>query len=82
MNWINTSFGGVIILVVIAILFLVEVFRYRLYTIKNPYTDEELNRLHQEPHTQKFLKTRKKLSLILIVISAVLFITVLFSYFF
>ncbi|AJI85202.1 putative membrane protein (plasmid) [Yersinia frederiksenii Y225] len=81
MNWINTSLGGVIILAVIAILFLVEIYRYKLYSLKNPYTNEELNKFHQEPKTQEFLKTRKRLSLILIVILAVLFITVLISYF-
>ncbi len=81
MNWINTSFGGVIILSVISILFLIEIYRYKLYSLKNPYTNEELNKFHREPKTQKYLKTRKKLSLILILILAILFITVLISYF-
>lgn len=81
MNWINTSFGGIIILAVIAILFFVEIYRYKLYSLKNPFSNEELNKVHRDPKTQKFLKTRKILSLILIVILAVLFITVLISYF-
>ncbi|EKN6092318.1 hypothetical protein DVQ04_14315 [Yersinia enterocolitica] len=81
MNWINTSLGGIIILAVIAILFLVEICRYKLYSLKNPYTNEELNKFHQKPKVQEFLKPRKRLSLILILILPILFITVLTSYF-
>lgn len=77
MSWFNATWSGYVTLIFIAILIVVEIFRYKLYSLKKPFMNKELNKLHQSPNAQKDLKKRRVISLLLIILYLIVFIYIL-----
>ncbi len=74
MSWIATSFGKGMTIILVSIL-LVDIYRYKLFSLNRPYAKDQLNKHHQSPQTH--LENKRITSLTLIFSSIILFIYVL-----